>query len=109
MLYHKNYRRRIRAQDLAILEFLIVTKHCSDVPYLTGLVPRIINTYKKNRLLSTESGKASTYRGRQLTVSAILPEEPQGQTYGCWAAEWWQWALGVPGLVNPPFQKPALG
>ena len=24
-----------------------------------------------------------------------------GQTYGRWAAEWWQWALGVPGAVNP--------
>src|SRR5215216_167820 len=26
---------------------------------------------------------------------------PEGQTYGCWAAEWWQWALGVPAAVNP--------
>lgn len=27
--------------------------------------------------------------------------EPEGQTYGRWAAEWWQWALGVPAAVNP--------
>jgi len=24
-----------------------------------------------------------------------------GQTYGQWAAEWWQWALGVPAPTNP--------
>jgi hypothetical protein len=27
--------------------------------------------------------------------------KPGGQTYGRWAAEWWQWALGVPAAVNP--------
>lgn len=26
---------------------------------------------------------------------------PHGQTYGHWAAEWWQWALGVPAAKNP--------
>ena len=26
---------------------------------------------------------------------------PEGQTYGRWAAAWWQWALGVPAAVNP--------
>lgn len=26
---------------------------------------------------------------------------PAGQTYGRWAAAWWQWALGVPAAVNP--------
>jgi hypothetical protein len=26
---------------------------------------------------------------------------PAGQTYGRWAAEWWQWALGVPAAENP--------
>lgn len=29
--------------------------------------------------------------------------EPEGQTYGRWAAEWWQWALGVPAAANPLF------
>lgn len=23
---------------------------------------------------------------------------PAGQTYGRWAAEWWQWALGIPSM-----------
>jgi len=26
---------------------------------------------------------------------------PAGQSYGRWAAEWWQWALGTPAAVNP--------
>jgi hypothetical protein len=32
---------------------------------------------------------------------APVQTEPAGQTYGRWAAEWWQWALGIPGDVNP--------
>jgi len=32
---------------------------------------------------------------------APIQTEPAGQTYGRWAAEWWQWALGIPGAVNP--------
>jgi hypothetical protein len=27
--------------------------------------------------------------------------QPAGQTYGRWAATWWQWALGIPAAVNP--------
>jgi hypothetical protein len=32
---------------------------------------------------------------------APVRTKPEGQTYGRWAAEWWQWALGVPAAVNP--------
>jgi hypothetical protein len=32
---------------------------------------------------------------------APIVTKPAGQTYGRWAAEWWQWALGIPGAVNP--------
>jgi hypothetical protein len=32
---------------------------------------------------------------------APIQTKPAGQTYGRWAAEWWQWALGVPAAVNP--------
>lgn len=32
---------------------------------------------------------------------APINTKPGGQSYGRWAAEWWQWALGVPGPVNP--------
>jgi hypothetical protein len=32
---------------------------------------------------------------------APIHTTPAGQTYGRWAAEWWQWALGVPAAVNP--------
>jgi hypothetical protein len=32
---------------------------------------------------------------------APIFSEPGGQTYGRWAAEWWQWAFGVPRATNP--------
>jgi hypothetical protein len=32
---------------------------------------------------------------------APIKTTPAGQTYGRWAAEWWQWALGVPAAMNP--------
>jgi hypothetical protein len=32
---------------------------------------------------------------------APIRTEPAGQTYGRWATEWWQWALGIPAAVNP--------
>jgi len=32
---------------------------------------------------------------------AQIHAKPAGQSYGRWAAEWWQWALGIPGAVNP--------
>ena len=32
---------------------------------------------------------------------APIDTNPEGQTYGRWAAQWWQWALGVPAAVNP--------
>lgn len=32
---------------------------------------------------------------------APIKTKPGGQSYGRWAAEWWQWALGVPAATNP--------
>lgn len=32
---------------------------------------------------------------------AHINSTPGGQTYGRWAAEWWQWAVGVPPATNP--------
>src|SRR5262245_22534911 len=32
---------------------------------------------------------------------AGIHTKPEGQTYGRWAAEWWQWVLGIPAVVNP--------
>ena len=32
---------------------------------------------------------------------ARIDAKPEGQTYGRWAAEWWQWVLGIPFAVNP--------
>jgi len=32
---------------------------------------------------------------------AQIHTSPAGQTYGRWAAQWWQWALGIPAATNP--------
>src|SRR5262245_5305476 len=32
---------------------------------------------------------------------AQIHTKPAGQSYGRWAAEWWQWALGIPGAASP--------
>lgn len=32
---------------------------------------------------------------------APINTSPAGQTYGHWAADWWQWALGIPAAANP--------
>jgi hypothetical protein len=32
---------------------------------------------------------------------ASVQSQPAGQTYGRWAAEWFQWAVGIPAAVNP--------
>lgn len=34
-------------------------------------------------------------------IIAPLRTTPDGQTYGRWAVEWWQWALGIPAATNP--------
>jgi hypothetical protein len=34
-------------------------------------------------------------------VIAPIGSQPAGQSYGRWAAAWWQWVLGVPGDVSP--------
>ena len=47
--------------------------------------------------LCTASAQAHDPRPR----IAPIHTKPAGQTYGRWAAEWWQWALGVPAAVNP--------
>ena len=37
------------------------------------------------------------------SVGGIAPPQsrPHGKSYGEWAAEWWQWALGIPVSSNP--------
>lgn len=39
----------------------------------------------------------------KLAPARIAPigTKPEGQTYGRWAAEWWQWGIGTPVSVNP--------
>lgn len=49
------------------------------------------------------AGGGQGYSGRARI--AQLGTRPGGQTYGRWAAEWWQWALGVPVATNPLFDQ----
>lgn len=45
---------------------------------------------------------AASAQARDLRpLIAPIHTKPAGQTYGRWAAEWWQWALGVPAVMNP--------
>jgi hypothetical protein len=48
-------------------------------------------------------GPAFAEDGRVAKAPRVAPilSKPEGQTYGRWAAEWWQWALGVPLDTNP--------
>ena len=39
--------------------------------------------------------------GAEPTKVVPIGLTPGGQTYGRWAAEWWQWALGTPATTNP--------
>lgn len=49
---------------------------------------------------ATGAGPSSKIYDRVPHIAPINTQ-PEGQTYGRWAAAWWQWALGVPAAVNP--------
>jgi hypothetical protein len=46
-------------------------------------------------------GVALEAQAQSIPEIAPISSIPAGQTYGRWAAEWWQWALGVPAERNP--------
>lgn len=49
-------------------------------------------------LCASLAGEAAAGSG---AVIVPVGAAPGGQTYGRWAAEWWQWALGVPAATSP--------
>ena len=51
--------------------------------------------------LNTHPAVAEDTDDDQRPRIAPIQTRPQGQSYGRWAAEWWQWALGIPAAVNP--------
>jgi hypothetical protein len=51
--------------------------------------------------LNAHSAVAAETDDDQRPRIAPIGTRPEGQTYGRWAAEWWQWALGIPAAVNP--------
>lgn len=58
-----------------------------------------------NKLLAlTVLGMASLNASPTVAADPLIApiqSTPEGQTYGRWAVEWWQWALGTPAAVNP--------
>jgi hypothetical protein len=50
---------------------------------------------------SAHSAVAAPSDTGQPPVIVDITAQPGGQTYGRWAAQWWQWALGVPLVANP--------
>src|SRR5262245_31911006 len=51
--------------------------------------------------LNTHPAVAEDADDDQRPRIAPIGSRAEGQTYGRWAAEWWQWALGIPADVNP--------
>ena len=48
-------------------------------------------------LFSASSAEA----GDGKVVVAPIDSVPEGQTYGRWAAQYWEWAVGAPAAENP--------
>lgn len=53
-----------------------------------------VSTMGKNHDASDDSDRSKP-------LVAPINSLPAGQSYGRWAAEWWQWAYGTPAAVNP--------
>ncbi|MBL8538761.1 MAG: hypothetical protein JNK68_00170 [Betaproteobacteria bacterium] len=53
----------------------------------------------QSQVLPSQTAQAPTFYSPPLV--APIWTSPWGQTYGRWAAEWYQWALGIPAAVNP--------
>jgi hypothetical protein len=51
--------------------------------------------------LGLASGTAAAQPAGPAPQIAPIHTKPAGQSYGRWAADWWEWALGIPGAVNP--------
>ena len=54
-------------------------------------------------VLAVAAGRADLGQAARSAHAGVLPPTayPHGQTYGEWAAEWWQWALTQPTATNP--------
>lgn len=61
---------------------------------LTVLVMAMADTH-------TCSAFAADGEGDWRPAIANIDSLPKGQTYGRWAAEWYQWVLGIPAAANP--------
>lgn len=69
---------------------------CSAGPKACDAAKATATSVASNQPVNT----AATNTGGSSLVAPIN-STPGGQTYGRWAAQWWQWALSVPDAVNP--------
>jgi len=60
---------------------------------------RIDDRAKAEARMDIESARAGD--GDSQHRIAPINSTPAGQSYGRWAAEWWQWAVGIPAVLNP--------
>jgi hypothetical protein len=44
---------------------------------------------------------SSEHSDKSKPLIASIDSKPAGQSYARWAAEWWQWVLGIPAATNP--------
>lgn len=67
-------------------------KHWRRLPFVIAVVAGVI----MSGAIALDLASA----GRTNPRIAPIQSRPHGKTYGAWAAEWWQWALGMPPSVN---------
>lgn len=58
-------------------------------------------SFKIMPILSALLGVTPALAHEDGPLIAPIDTKPAGQTYGRWAAAWWEWVLGVPGASNP--------
>ena len=68
-------------------------KHRLSLVFVIGVVAGII--------MSGAIAPDLAWAGSNNPRIAPIQSHPHGNTYGEWAAEWWQWALETPASVNP--------
>lgn len=65
-----------------------------------GAVPAAENTRTAAQFVAPR-GKQASPKAPAAPRVAEVNSNPEGQTYGRWASEWWQWALSNPAATNP--------
>ncbi len=74
----------------------------SNNKYMKNLLHLIGRSLGAALLVSLLSATpASVFAGNPNPGILPINSQPHGNSYGSWAAAWWQWALGIPEAQNP--------